>query len=288
MPPIPGTCSPPHPWPTHAVSPLTSSAPWARTSSASTLGWEGQRSRPGRSAEVCGHVPGPPSGAPVSASRPECDCSEVPTFLLECDRAVLGALQTHLGLYKIRRKVIVEPCPELCVWSVLPCTPVESYGAVLLREPAKRTTILARDPRTCCMGWRLLTQDKGLALVSGGQLGDLRDYHRHRYQHGMSVGLGRGGRRERRGSWCGGLLPWEVRGEGSSPPALAGHSSQAPDPCQTIGYREWALWAAGLRRATPSPQFSGSCFPPTPQAFPKASMTCLQEWPCPWSPTWLS
>ncbi|XP_047585414.1 putative transferase CAF17, mitochondrial isoform X1 [Lutra lutra] len=120
---------------------------------------------------------------------PECDRSEVPAFLLECDRAVLGALQTHLGLYKIRRKVTVEPCPELYVWSVLPCTPVEACGAAPLREPAERTTILARDPRTGCMGWRLLTQDKGLALVSGGQLGDLRDYHRHRYMHGVPEGV---------------------------------------------------------------------------------------------------
>ncbi|XP_045855604.1 putative transferase CAF17, mitochondrial isoform X5 [Meles meles] len=120
---------------------------------------------------------------------PECNRSEAPAFLLECDRAVLGALQKHLGLYKIRRKVTVEPRPELRVWAVLPCAPVEAYGAAPLREPAERTTILARDPRTCRMGWRLLTQDEGLALVPGGQLGDLRDYHRHRYQHGVPEGV---------------------------------------------------------------------------------------------------
>jgi hypothetical protein len=59
--------------------------------------------------------------------------------------------------------------------------------------------MLIRDPRTARMGWRLLTQDDGPALVPRGQLGDLQDYHKYRYQQGMSrdsyarLGLG--------GSW---------------------------------------------------------------------------------------
>ncbi|XP_073659026.1 putative transferase CAF17, mitochondrial isoform X4 [Tursiops truncatus] len=107
---------------------------------------------------------------------------EQPTFLLECDSSVLDALQRHLVLHKIRRKVTVEPCPELRVWAVLPCAPEEAGRAVLLQEKAKCTTILTRDPRTARMGWRLLSQDEGSALVLGGRLGDLQDYHRHRYQ----------------------------------------------------------------------------------------------------------
>ncbi|XP_025715873.1 putative transferase CAF17, mitochondrial isoform X1 [Callorhinus ursinus] len=114
---------------------------------------------------------------------------EAPAFLLECDRAVLGALQTHLALYKIRRKVTVEPRPKLRVWAVLPRTPEEAGGAAPLPEQAERTTILTRDPRTTRMGWRLLTQDEGLALVPGGRLGDLRDYHRYRYQQGVPEGI---------------------------------------------------------------------------------------------------
>jgi len=102
---------------------------------------------------------------------------------------VLGALQRHLALYKIRRKVTVEPRPELRVWAVLPRTPEEAGGAAPLREQAEGATILTRDPRTARMGWRLLTQDEGLALVPGGRLGDLRDYHRHRYQQGVPEGI---------------------------------------------------------------------------------------------------
>ncbi|XP_064451735.1 putative transferase CAF17, mitochondrial isoform X1 [Mirounga angustirostris] len=114
---------------------------------------------------------------------------EAPAFLLECDRAVLGALQRHLALYKIRRKVTVEPRPELRVWAVLPRTPAEAGGAAPLREQAEGAAVLTRDPRTARMGWRLLTQDEGLALVPGGRLGDLRDYHRHRYQQGVPEGI---------------------------------------------------------------------------------------------------
>lgn len=137
----------------------------------------------------------------VSCRLPECT-EEAPGFLLECDSSVLGALQKHLTVYKIRRKVTVEPHPELHVWAVLPCNP-QPPEATPLEERVEATTILTRDPRTVRMGWRLLTQDDdGPALVPRGQLGDLQDYHIHRYQQGMSrvergsysrLVLGRGG-----------------------------------------------------------------------------------------------
>ncbi|XP_036053590.1 putative transferase CAF17, mitochondrial isoform X1 [Onychomys torridus] len=113
---------------------------------------------------------------------------EAPGFLLESDSSVLGTLQKYLAVYKIRRKVAVEPCPELQVWAVLPCAP-QVPEAVPLEERAEATTILTRDPRTVRMGWRLLTQDDGPALVPRGQLGDLRDYHTHRYQQGIPEGV---------------------------------------------------------------------------------------------------
>uniref|UniRef100_A0A4X1UKH6 Iron-sulfur cluster assembly factor IBA57, mitochondrial n=1 Tax=Sus scrofa TaxID=9823 RepID=A0A4X1UKH6_PIG len=112
---------------------------------------------------------------------------EQPTFLLECDSSVLDALQRHLVLHRIRRKVTVEPCPELRVWAVLPCAPEEAGRSVPLQEKAQCTTILTRDPRTARMGWRLLSQDEGSALVPGGRPGDLQDYHRHRYRCWMGV-----------------------------------------------------------------------------------------------------
>jgi hypothetical protein len=118
-----------------------------------------------------------------SGRLPECP-EEAPGFLLECDSSTLDALQKHLALYKIRRKVMVEPHPELHVWAVLPSTP-QAPEAVPLQERVGATAILTRDPRTSHMGWRLLTQDHGPALVPGGQLGDLQDYHTHRYQQGM-------------------------------------------------------------------------------------------------------
>lgn len=119
----------------------------------------------------------------VSCRLPECT-EEAPSFLLECDSSVLGALQKHLTVYKIRRKVTVEPQPEFHVWAVLPCAPQTSEAAPL-EERVEATTMLFRDPRTARMGWRLLTQDDGPALVPRGQLGDLQDYHMYRYQQGM-------------------------------------------------------------------------------------------------------
>lgn len=128
----------------------------------------------------------PASTKPMSISYrlPE-STEEAPGFLLECDSSVLGTLQKHLSMYKIRRKVTVEPHPELHVWAVLPCAP-HTPEAAPLEERVEATTILTRDPRTVRMGWRLLTQNDGPALVPRAQLGDLQDYHMHRYQQGMS------------------------------------------------------------------------------------------------------
>ncbi|KAB1281549.1 Gap junction gamma-2 protein [Camelus dromedarius] len=114
---------------------------------------------------------------------------EQPTFLLECDTSVLDALQRHLVLHRIRRRVTVEPCPELRVWAVLPCASEDASRAAPLQEKAEGTAILTRDPRTARMGWRLLSQDEGSALVPGARLGDLQDYHRHRYQQGVPEGI---------------------------------------------------------------------------------------------------
>ncbi|XP_017387534.1 putative transferase CAF17, mitochondrial isoform X3 [Cebus imitator] len=109
-------------------------------------------------------------------------------FLLECDSSVQGALQKHLALYRIRRKVTVEPHPNLQVWAVLPGSP-EACGAAPLQERAGADAILIRDPRTPRMGWRLLTQNEGPALVPGSRLGDLWDYHQHRYLQGVPEGV---------------------------------------------------------------------------------------------------
>ncbi|XP_045706507.1 putative transferase CAF17, mitochondrial isoform X2 [Phyllostomus hastatus] len=59
---------------------------------------------------------------------------------------------------------------------------------MLLPKP-QGATILTRDPRTVRMGWRLLTQDEGPALLPRARLGDVWDYHRHRYQQGVPEGV---------------------------------------------------------------------------------------------------
>ncbi|KAM5299586.1 putative transferase CAF17, mitochondrial [Ctenodactylus gundi] len=110
------------------------------------------------------------------------------SFLLECDRAALNPLQQHLALYRIRRKVVVESCSELHVWAALPRA-APAVHPVPLWERTEATSILARDPRTAHMGWRLITPDEDLAFVPGARLGDTQDYHIHRYRQGVPEGV---------------------------------------------------------------------------------------------------
>lgn len=112
--------------------------------------------------------------------------AEEPHLLLECDSSVLDSIQKHLKLYKIRRKVTIAPCPELSLWAVIPGEqPGDSSSLPKCADPA---LILTPDPRAEVMGWRLIAK-KGANLseiIPGSQVGDVQDYHRHRYKQGKA------------------------------------------------------------------------------------------------------
>ncbi|KFQ34045.1 hypothetical protein N332_00586, partial [Mesitornis unicolor] len=115
---------------------------------------------------------------------------EEPHILLECDSGVLDAIQKHLKLYKIRRKVNIAPCLDLSLWAVVPG---EREGDVAgsLAKCADQALVLTPDPRTEVMGWRLITK-KGVNLseiIPGSRIGNIQDYHRHRYKEGIPEGV---------------------------------------------------------------------------------------------------
>ncbi|NXO88099.1 CAF17 transferase, partial [Sitta europaea] len=111
--------------------------------------------------------------------------AEEPHILLECDSSVLDSIQKHLRLYKIRRKVTITPCPELSLWAVIP------GDASALPKRAEQALLFTPDPRAEVMGWRLIAK-KGASpseIIPGSQIGDVQDYHRHRYTQGIPEGV---------------------------------------------------------------------------------------------------
>ncbi|NWZ55395.1 putative transferase CAF17, mitochondrial isoform X1 [Haliaeetus albicilla] len=115
---------------------------------------------------------------------------EEPHILLECDSGVLDTIQKHLKLYKIRRKVNITPCLDLSLWAVVPG---ERAGDIAssLAKCADQALILTPDPRTEVMGWRLIAK-KGanlLEIIPGSHIGNIEDYHRHRYKQGIPEGV---------------------------------------------------------------------------------------------------
>uniref|UniRef100_K7FYK8 Iron-sulfur cluster assembly factor IBA57, mitochondrial n=1 Tax=Pelodiscus sinensis TaxID=13735 RepID=K7FYK8_PELSI len=115
---------------------------------------------------------------------------EEPNILVECDSTVLDSLQKHLKLYKIRRKVNIVPCLDLSLWAIIPG---EQSGDIssILDKCADKTLVLTPDPRAEVMGWRLITKKKEnpLEIVPGSHIGNIRDYHRHRYKQGIAEGV---------------------------------------------------------------------------------------------------
>ncbi|KAM3866190.1 putative transferase CAF17 homolog, mitochondrial [Diretmus argenteus] len=112
--------------------------------------------------------------------------------LLECDSAVKDSLLRHLKVYKIRRKVNINPCPELTVWAVLPQqnSTGQELGAPEISSPDK-ALIWQADPRTEAMGWRLVldSQVDPVDIIASCRQGDTKEYHRHRYAIGLPEGV---------------------------------------------------------------------------------------------------
>lgn len=102
---------------------------------------------------------------------------------------VKDSILRHLKVYKIRRKVSIEPCPELSVWAVLPKQENTGQGASQpeLSFPDK-ALVWESDPRTQEMGWRLVldSQVDPLDVIASCQKGDMEEYHRHRYAIGKT------------------------------------------------------------------------------------------------------
>ncbi|XP_065688625.1 putative transferase CAF17, mitochondrial isoform X4 [Patagioenas fasciata] len=106
---------------------------------------------------------------------------EEPHILLECDGGVLDAIQKHLKLYKIRRKVNIAPCLDLSLWAVVPGELAGDIAASIAKC-GDQAVVLTPDPRTEVMGWRLITK-KGANLseiIPGSHIGNIQDYHTHR------------------------------------------------------------------------------------------------------------
>lgn len=108
---------------------------------------------------------------------------------LECDRTIKDSILRHLKVYKLRRKVTINPCPELSVWAVLSKQKDagQEDSKPELSSPDK-ALVWEADPRTKEMGWRLVldSQVDPLDIIASCQKGDTEEYHRHRYTIGKN------------------------------------------------------------------------------------------------------
>ncbi|XP_070775166.1 putative transferase CAF17 homolog, mitochondrial [Enoplosus armatus] len=111
---------------------------------------------------------------------------------LECDSTIKDSILRHLKVYKLRRKVNVNPCPELSVWAVLPKHKNAGQEASKpeLSSPDK-ALVWETDPRTQEMGWRLVldSQVDPLDIITSCQKGDTEEYYKHRYAIGLPEGV---------------------------------------------------------------------------------------------------
>ncbi|KAM8849307.1 putative transferase CAF17 homolog, mitochondrial [Spinachia spinachia] len=111
---------------------------------------------------------------------------------LECDSKMKESILKHLKMYKLRRKVNIDPCPELSVWAVL--SKQKDAGQEASKpelSSSDKALVWDSDPRTQEMGWRLVldSQVDPLHIISSCQKGDTAEYHKHRYSIGLPEGV---------------------------------------------------------------------------------------------------
>lgn len=108
---------------------------------------------------------------------------------IECDSTVEAALLRHFKIYKLRKKLNINPCPDLSVWAVLP---KQKNTEQVASEPElsfpDKGPVLVTDPRTKEMGWRLVLDNQvdPLDIITSCYKGDTEEYHRHRYAIGKT------------------------------------------------------------------------------------------------------
>ncbi|XP_053322745.1 putative transferase CAF17, mitochondrial [Spea bombifrons] len=113
--------------------------------------------------------------------------AELNDVLLECDVSAVEPIQAHLKVYNLRKKIDIQPCPELSVWAVISSQKSQDPPARKLPAPA---LLCGPDPRVAVMGWRLVAQsgEDVAEIVPDAQMGSYKDYCRHRYEHGVPEG----------------------------------------------------------------------------------------------------
>ncbi|KAG7330678.1 hypothetical protein KOW79_006900 [Hemibagrus wyckioides] len=110
------------------------------------------------------------------------------SVLLECDSSILNSITRHLKMYKIRRKVSLEACPDLSLWALLR---LNTEGPEPELRKGDGVVAMVQDPRTPLMGWRLITrnQEKPPEIITACNHGNADEYHRHRYKIGVPEGV---------------------------------------------------------------------------------------------------
>lgn len=106
---------------------------------------------------------------------------------IECDSTVEAAILRHFKMYKLRKKLTIDPCPELSVWAVLPKQEnTERVASKPELSSPDKGLVLVTDPRTKKMGWRLVLDNQvdPLDIITLCHKGDTEEYHRHRYAIG--------------------------------------------------------------------------------------------------------
>lgn len=118
------------------------------------------------------------------------------TFLIECDREVSDALEKHLRVYRVRRKInITSIDDELTPWVVF--SPRDSETLPQIRKAKLDNILVSPDPRLKNIGMRLIQPvDNNIRDVEEiFQHADIEkaltddEYITHRYNYGVGEGI---------------------------------------------------------------------------------------------------